>query len=94
MVTTLPTSEVESARMSTSFFALHKTLSLFPLLLLLRTVMSFEVQNMLSDHIKSGDVRFYTVESRNPVIIALVSDTGDADVYASSTNRKQSSIPL
>ena len=53
--------------------------------ILLENVTSFEVQNMLTDEIGAGDVRFYTVESKEPVIIALISDSGDADMYAAPT---------
>lgn len=56
-------------------------------LVLVRNVTPFEVQNQLSDKIGGGDARFYTVDSKEPVIIALISDSGDADMYASSTSR-------
>lgn len=48
---------------------------------------------MLSDRIGAGEVRFYTVESRDPVIMALISDAGDADMYASLTSKNSHPSP-
>ena len=48
---------------------------------------------MLSDRIGAGEARFYTVESKEPVIIALVSDSGDADMYASLTSKNSHPSP-
>ena len=48
---------------------------------------------MLSDRIAAGEVRFYSVESRDPVIIALISDSGDADMYASLTKKNSHPSP-
>ena len=48
---------------------------------------------MLSEKVGAGEVRFYTVESRQPVIIALISDSGDADMYASSTSKNSHPSP-
>ena len=80
--------------MSSLYFTLQSITSLSLLLfLLLRTVTPFEVQNMLSDRIGAGEVRFYTVESKDPVIMALVSDAGDADVYASLTSKNSHPSP-
>ena len=65
----------------------------FLLLIFLRTVTSFEVQNMLADQIGGGEARFYTVESKELVIIALISDSGDADMYASTTSKNSHPSP-
>jgi hypothetical protein len=80
--------------MSSLYFTLQNITSLSLLLfLLLRIVASFEVQNVLSDHVGAGEVRFYTVDSRDPVIIALISDSGDADMYASPTSKNSHPSP-
>ena len=72
----------------------HDLLLLINLMLILvRNVTPFEVQNQLSDKISAGDARFYTVESKEPVIIALISDIGDADMFASSMSRNSRPSP-
>lgn len=48
---------------------------------------------MLSDRIGASEVRFYSVESKDPVIIALVSDIGDADMYASLSSKNSHPSP-
>ena len=72
----------------------HYLLLLISLVLILvRNVTPFEVQNQLSGKVGAGDVRFYTVESKEPVIIALISDSGDADMYAVLTSRNSHPSP-
>ena len=36
----------------------------------------------------AGDVRYYSIEAADILLIALTSDTGDADMYASTTSKK------
>lgn len=80
--------------MSILYISLQYVTSLCLLLfLLLRTVTSFEVQNMLTDRVGAGEVRFYTIESRDPVVIALVSDSGDADMYAALSSKNSHPSP-
>ena len=68
-------------------------LHLFLCLVLLGAVKSFEVRDKLSDKIGADESRFYTVESKEPVIIALISDSGDADMYAAPTSRNSHPSP-
>ena len=47
----------------------------------------YTITESISDTVSSGDVTFYTVESTHPIIVALISDDGDTDIYASPTHK-------
>lgn len=69
---------------------------LLPLLLILSlamTTLSYQVTDAVSGTVTGGDVAFYQVTSTNPVVVVLISEEGDADLYASPThvNSKPSS---
>lgn len=47
---------------------------------------SYTVHDAITDTVGPGEARFYTVESQSPLIVALFSDVGDADMYAAVTS--------
>lgn len=59
----------------------------------LHTALSYHVIESISDTISAGAVIHYTLSSTNPMVVILVSEVGDVDLYASPThmNSKPSS---
>ena len=51
----------------------------------------FEVIEEMDAEISAGESRYYTVETGNTFIIALITDKGDADMYCSYSTKKPSS---
>ncbi len=50
------------------------------------TALSFYVTKAYSGAVPGGEVAFYQVTSMNPVVVVLISEQGDADLYASPTH--------
>ena len=72
--------------MSSNHRPFHPALSSILLLSLLpHAARTYNVHDALADTIGAGEVRYYTVESQSPLIVALFSDVGDADMYAAVT---------
>ena len=69
-----------SSKFSTFIVIIH-------VLCMLRIASTYEVLNSFYDSIHAGDVNYYTLESTTPVIIALYSIEGDADMYGSATSK-------
>lgn len=63
------------------------TLIVIHFLYLLHLSSAYEVLNSFYGSINAGDVNYYTLESTTPVIIALYSIEGDADMYGSPTSK-------
>lgn len=63
------------------------------LVCLLPSTLSFHIIESLSNSVEAGEVVHYTVAANNPVVVVLVSEVGDVDLYASPThiNSKPSS---
>lgn len=59
----------------------------FLFLLHISTSTAYEVINTFKDKINAGEVKYYSLESRTPIVLALYSTEGDADMYASPTNK-------
>ena len=62
---------------------------LLPLLLttalLPSTALGYIVTQSISDQVSAGDVVYYTLESSKLLLVVLISQEGDADLYASPT---------
>lgn len=72
-----------SANVRASYFALIISFISY----LLGITSAYEILDSFHGSIHAGDVKFYSVESTTPLIIALYSIEGDADMYASPTNK-------
>lgn len=53
---------------------------------LIPSATSFLITESLSDSVSAGDVIHYTLAASNPVVVVLISDEGDVDLYASPTH--------
>jgi hypothetical protein len=53
---------------------------------LLSCAIAFTITESLSDSASAGSVLHYTLGSSNAVVVVLVSDVGDVDLYASPTH--------
>lgn len=53
----------------------------------LPTCTCYTISESISDTISAGAVTYYTVESTRPTIVALISEEGDTDIYASPTHK-------
>lgn len=51
---------------------------------------SFEVVGTTSEKIGAGEAHYYSVDTRGFLFVALISDEGDADVFASGKAKKPS----
>jgi len=47
----------------------------------------YTVIDSTSDTIVANDVIYFTIESKRPIIVALISTDGDVDLYASPTSK-------
>ena len=76
---------------------LPSVLSLPSLLLvfssIITTALSYHITKAVSGTVAGGDVAYYQVTSTNSVVVVLISEQGDTDLYASPThiNSKPSS---
>lgn len=50
----------------------------------------YRVSEKVLDEVTAGEARYYSVDTPGLVIVALLSVEGDADIYASTTNRQPS----
>lgn len=65
------------------------TLLTAPLLLfslLLTPALSYHITKSVSDTVGAGEVIHYTLSFSGPVVVVLLSDEGDVDIYASPTH--------
>lgn len=53
---------------------------------LIPSAISFVITESLSESVSAGDVIHYTLASSNPVVVAVISNVGDVDLYASPTH--------
>lgn len=53
---------------------------------LVPSAISFVITESLSESVSAGDVIHYTLASSNPVVVAVISNVGDVDLYASPTH--------
>ena len=45
------------------------------------------ITESISDTISAGAINHYTIESMHPIIVAVISEEGDTDIYASPTHK-------
>lgn len=60
-------------------------LKLFIVLILSHCTVAYRVINTFHDTVQAGEGKYYSLESRSHVILALYSLEGDADIYGSPT---------
>ena len=65
-------------------FILYLVLLLF--ICFIPSAISFTITESLSNSVSAGDVIHYTLASTSAVVVVLVSDEGDVDLYASPTH--------
>ena len=60
---------------------------------LLPSILPYEISESLSGYVSAGEITYFTIESQKPIFVVLISQEGDADLYASPTykNSKPSS---
>ncbi len=64
-----------------------QSLKFLVLLLLSHYTLAYRVINTFTDTLHAGEAKYYVLESKSYVVLALFSIEGDADIYGSPTSK-------
>ena len=59
--------------------------------LLPRCSWEYDLREEVTGQVSAGDARFYNIDAQQSVVVALLSEEGDADIYASTSIQEPSS---